>query len=79
LSGCCGLKASIIGGAGDDYPANPFQNFFSLAERQIIEIVRQMPGEPAPFVASMTDDEAIRQDGSLAANDNAGGAADVPS
>lgn len=49
LSGCCRLKAPIIGGAGDNHPANPFQNFFALAEGQVIEIVRQMPGEPAPF------------------------------
>lgn len=43
------LKTTIIGRAGDDHPADPFQDFLTFAEGQAVEIVRQVPGEPTPF------------------------------
>lgn len=49
LSGRCCLETPVIGRAGDDDAANPFENFFTLGQGKTAEVVRQMPGEPASF------------------------------
>ncbi|MBZ9823199.1 hypothetical protein [Mesorhizobium sp. CA4] len=48
LHGSC-LKAPVIGRATDDDASDPLKDFFLLLARPRVEIVGQMPGEPAPF------------------------------